>query len=260
MSDGLATTRGFRPCVLIPTYDNPATLRAVVERVREQLPDVVVIDDGSGPEGRAACEALARDGLAHVVHRPRNGGKGAAVKTGFAEAHRLGYTHGLQVDADGQHDLHDVPRFLEVARANPDALVLGAPIFDASAPAARQLGRQVTVFWVAVEVGRGVIHDAMCGLRVYPLADAIEVRVPGNRMDFDPEVAVRLAWRGVPILNLPTRVRYVSRDEGGVSHFRLVKDNVLISWMHTRLCVQKVFALFLGRWYRGRERRLEAGA
>jgi glycosyltransferase involved in cell wall biosynthesis len=260
MSGDAAAARGVRPCVLIPTYDNPATIRSVVLRVRERLPEVVVVNDGSGPEGRAACEALAAEGLAHVVHRPRNGGKGAAVKTGFAEAHRLGYTHALQVDADGQHDLDDVPRFLEVARAHPDALVLGAPVFDGTAPAARQIGRQITAFWVAVEAGRGVIRDAMCGFRVYPLADAVAARVPGNMMDFDPEVAVRLAWRGVPVINLPTKVRYVSRDEGGVSHFRLVKDNALIAWMHTRLCLEKVFSLFLGRWRRGTERRLEAGA
>lgn len=265
MSDALAP-RGarppgsFAPCALIPTYDNPATIRRVVERVREHLSDVVVVDDGSGPEGRAACDALAKDGLAHVVHRERNGGKGAAVKAGFAEAYRLGYTHALQVDADGQHALEDVPRFLEVARLHPDALVLGAPMFDASAPAARQIGRKITIFWVSVEAGRGVIQDAMCGFRVYPLADAVAVRVAGDMMDFDPEVAVRLAWRGVPVINLPTKVRYVPRDEGGVSHFRLVKDNALIAWMHTRLCVEKVFAALLGRWRRGTARRLEAGS
>jgi glycosyltransferase involved in cell wall biosynthesis len=259
VSEALAT-RAFRPCVLIPTYDNPATIRKVVLRAREVLPEVVVVNDGSGHEGRAACEAVAAEGLAHVVHRAKNGGKGAAVKTGFAEAYRLGYTHALQVDADGQHDLEDVPRFLEVARDNPDALVLGAPVFDASAPKARQIGRQITVFWVAVEVGRGVIADAMCGFRVYPLADAVAVRVPGNMMDFDPEVAVRLAWRGVPVINLPTKVRYVSRDEGGVSHFRLFKDNLLIGWMHTRLCLEKVMWAFLGRWRHGSVRRLEAGA
>ena len=250
----------FRPCVLIPTYDNPATIRSVVLRARELLEDVVVVDDGSGPEGRAACEALAAEGLAHVVHRERNGGKGAAVKTGFAEAYRLGYTHSLQVDADGQHDLADVPRFLEVARANPDALVLGAPRFDASAPRARQVGRKITIFWVNFETGGRVIEDPMCGFRVYPLADAAALRVSADMMDFDPEVAVRLVWRGVPVINLPTKVRYVSRDEGGVSHFRLFKDNLLISWMHTRLCLEKVFGTLIGRRYRGTVRQLPAGS
>ncbi len=248
----------FRPCILVPTYDNPATIRSVVERVREHLADVVVVDDGSGPEGRAACEALAREGLAHVVHRERNGGKGAAVKTGFAEAYRLGYTHALQVDADGQHDLADVPRFLAIAAANPDALVLGAPRFDASAPKARQVGRRITIFWVNFETGGHVIEDPMCGFRVYPLAEATRIAVRADMMDFDPEVAVRLVWRGVPVINVPTKVRYVSRDEGGVSHFRLFKDNFLISWMHTRLCLEKVFGTLIGRRYRGTVRQLPA--
>ncbi len=250
----------FAPCVLVPTYDNPATIRRVVERVRAHLPHVVVIDDGSGPEGRAACEALAKEGLAHVVHRERNGGKGAAVKSGFAAAHGLGYTHALQVDADGQHDLDDVPRFLEVARANPDALVLGAPRFDASAPRGRRVARKITIFWVDFETGGSVIEDPMCGFRVYPLADAVAVSVPSDRMDFDPEVAVRLVWRGVPVINLPTKVRYVSREEGGVSHFRMLEDNLRISWMHTRLCVRKVFGTMLGRRYRGTVRQLGAGS
>lgn len=250
----------FVPCVLVPTYDNPATIRDVVMRVREHVPDVVVVDDGSGAAGRAACEALAEEGLAHVVHRAKNGGKGAAVKTGFAEAFRLGYTHALQVDADGQHDLSDVPRFVEVAREHPDALVLGAPRFDASAPRARQIGRKITTFWVNVETGGRVIEDPMCGFRVYPLAEAVKVRVPADMMDFDPEVAVRLVWRGVPVINLPTKVRYVSRAEGGVSHFRLFKDNFLIGWMHTRLCLAKVFGTLMGRRYRGTVRQLEAGS
>lgn len=249
----------FRPCVLIPTYDNPGTIRRVVEAVRAHLPEVVVVDDGSGAEGRAACEALAADELAHVFHRPVNGGKGAAVKTGFAQAFALGYTHALQVDADGQHALEDVPRFLAVARENPDALILGAPRFDASAPTARQIGRRITIFWVNLETGGPVIEDPMCGFRVYPLAAVDEVEAPADMMDFDPEIAVRLVWHGVPVINLPTRVRYVAEAEGGVSHFRLFKDNFLISWMHTRLCVEKIFGLLRGRKYGGTVRQLGAG-
>jgi len=251
----------FRPCVLIPTYDNPDTIGPVVERVRELLRDILVIDDGSGPAGRAACAALGERGLAHVVHRERNGGKGAAVKTGFEEARARGFTHALQVDADGQHELSDIPRFLEVAAANPDALVLGRPIFDDTAPAARRIGRRLTQFWVDVETGGRIIEDPMCGFRVYPVAEALAVRVPSEMMDFDPELAVRLVWRGLPVINLPTRVRYVSAEEGGVSHFHIFKDNALIPWMHTRLCVEKIFGLMLRRGrYRGSVRELEAGS
>jgi glycosyltransferase involved in cell wall biosynthesis len=234
---------GFRPCVVIPTYDNPRTVRDVVLRVREYVPDVVVIDDCSGEAGRLAVEQLGADGLAHVRRRDRNGGKGAAVKTGFRFAAELGYTHALQVDADGQHDLADIPKFLQTARERPDALILGAPLYDESAPKGRLVARRITLFWTDFEAGKGTITDPMCGFRVYPLAAANAIGRTGDRMEFDIEVAVKLAWAGVPVINLPTRVRYLRREEGGVSHFRMLEDNVRISWMHTRLSFQRVMVL-----------------
>lgn len=224
----------FSPCALIPTYDNPDTVRDVVERVRPHLP-VIVVDDGSAGPGRAAVEQLGRDGLASVHRREQNGGKGAAVTTGFELARAQGYTHALQVDADGQHTLEDIPRFLEAAASNPEALVLGAPIYDETAPKSRLIGRQITRFWTNIETYGRVIDDPMCGFRVYPVAPACEVAPRcGERMDFDIEVAVRLVWAGLPVLNLPTKVRY---DADGVSHFHLVRDNLLISWMHSKLVV-----------------------
>ncbi|MDQ3038156.1 MAG: glycosyltransferase family 2 protein [Myxococcota bacterium] len=238
----------FRPCILIPTYDNPRTVRDVVLRVREHLSDVVVVDDGSGPEARAVIEGIGRDGLAQVHHREANGGKGAAVKSGFAFAHSLGFTHALQVDADGQHALEDIPDLLALARATPDALILGQPEFDGSAPLGRKIGRQITIFWTNLEAGRHVIRDPMCGFRVYPLEAAVRASSPcGDRMDFDPEVAVRIAWTGAPVLNVPTRVHYVSRAEGGVSHFKLFLDNWLIARMHTRLMLHRVWCTLRGR-------------
>ncbi len=227
----------FRVCALIPTYDNPRTVRAVVERVRAHIPDVVVVDDGSAAPGREAVAELGREGLAQVTRRAVNGGKGAAVKTGFAFAQGLGYTHALQVDADGQHRLEDIPRFLATAQARPEALVLGAPQYDATAPRGRLIGRKITLFWTAVEVGRGVITDPMCGFRVYPLASALATPRTGDRMDFDIEIAVRMAWMGVPIVNLPTEVRYLGSEEGGVSHFHMLRDNLRIAWMHSRLAM-----------------------
>lgn len=230
----------FRPCGLVPTYNNPATVRGVVTRLRDHLDDVLVIDDGGGSAAREVLESLAREGLARVHHRARNGGKGAAVKTGLALARELGFTHALQVDADAQHDLDDVPRFLEAARSQPEALVLGAPVFDESAPRSRMRARQITIFWTNFEAGAGVITDPMCGFRVYPVGAALAAGARGDAMDFDPEVAVKMAWAGAPVVNLATRVRYVSREQGGVSHFRLVRDNALISWMHTRLSLTRI--------------------
>jgi glycosyltransferase involved in cell wall biosynthesis len=225
----------FRPCALIPTYDNPLTVHAVVVGVRRHLPDIVVVDDGSGEAGRRALDEIARQGLAHVKRRERNGGKGAAVKTGFEEARRLGFSHAVQVDADGQHDLEDIPRFLDLAHKHPDALILGRPVFDATQPKGRAFARKISVFWVNVETGGRVIDDPQCGFRAYPLAASIAAGASGNHMEFDQELPVRMVWSGTPVLNLPTRVQYLSAEEGGVSHFDLLHDNLRITWLHTRL-------------------------
>lgn len=227
--------RDFRVCAVVPTYDNPATIGRVVEGIRAAVDEVIVVDDGSGPAGRAAVATLAAAGAARIVHRERNGGKGAAVKTGFVEAARRGYTHVLQVDADGQHDLGDVATLLDAARRHPDALVLGAPRYDASAPLGRRFGRKLTLFWTNFATAGRVIEDPMCGFRVYPLARALAAGAAGDRMDFDIEIAVRMVWGGARVVNVPTAVRYLTREEGGVSHFRMLGDNVRISWLHTRL-------------------------
>ncbi len=237
----------FRPVILIPTYDNPNTIRDVVERVRAHLPEVLVVDDGSGEANQRAVEALAAEGLAHTHRRPKNGGKGAAVKTGFEVARSLGYTHALQVDADGQHALEDIPRMLELGRAQPEACVLGQPIFDATAPRHRMFLRAITIFWTRLEVGGDQVGDPLCGFRLYPLEASIRTRTPGDRMDFDPEIVVRLAWAGVPFVHMPTKVRYFTRAEGGVSHWRALEDNWLISKMHSRLMWRRSMHIFLRR-------------
>ncbi len=228
----------FRPCAVIPCYDNPRTVRAVVERVGAHLDRVIVVDDGSHEPCRSVLDALAQDGLARLVRRDHNGGKGAAVKSGFRAAAEEGHTHVLQVDADGQHDLDDVPKLLDVARAQPEALVLGRPVFDETQPLARRLGRQLSVFFSGVEAGHGIIADPQCGFRVYPLGPALAAGARGDHMDFDLELPVRLVWAGLPVVNVPTRVRYLSEAEGGVSHFQMLADNARITRLHTRLVLE----------------------
>lgn len=244
------STTAFRACAVVPTYDNPRTIAGVVERLREVLPEVpvLVVDDGSHEAGREAVAALAERGLAHVVRRPVNGGKGAAVKDGLREAARLAFTHALQVDADGQHDLDDAPHLLAAARRAPHALVLGTPRFDASAPRARLAARQLTVFWTRIETdGTPVIADPQCGFRVYPVGAALAADARGDRMDFDIEIAVRMVWNGCPVINVPTHVRYLRAEDGGVSHFRVVRDNLAISLMHSRLVLTRWAARLRGR-------------
>jgi polyprenyl-phospho-N-acetylgalactosaminyl synthase len=233
----------MRVCALIPTYENESTLERVVHAVREHLPDVIVVDDGSGPAARAVAERLASERLVHAVFRAHNGGKGAAVKSGLEKAAALGFTHAVQIDADGQHEAGDIPRLLEASRAEPNALVLGQPVFDESAPRGRRIARLVSVFWCAVETASLRIGDPLCGFRVYPVDAALAAGAKGDAMDFDPEIAVRLAWAGHPIVHVRTHVRYLSREDGGVSHYRFVRDTLLISWMHTRLCTRGLLLL-----------------
>lgn len=228
-------------CAIVPTYNNPLTIERVVERILEAGLEVVLIDDGSAEAGAAAARKAAEQPKVHFLRRERNGGKGAAVQDGFTYARKLGFTHGLQVDADGQHDLDDIPLFVETSRTHPDALILGYPLFDESAPKGRLIGRKISIFWCNLETWGKKIVDPLCGFRIYPLAACAKLGPLGQRMDFDAEIAVRLVWDGVPALNLPTKVRYLTPEEGGVSSFDMFRDNIRISWMHTRLVTRGIF-------------------
>ncbi len=224
----------YRICCIIPCYNNVATIQRVARRARVDVADVFIVDDGSNPETAAEIAILEADEF-HIVTREQNGGKGAAVKSGFRAAFAAGFTHAIQVDADGQHDLEQIAPFCAVSRKSPQSLILGHPIFDDSAPLGRRIGRNITLFWTHIEtLGRKVV-DPMCGFRVYPLSDAISADARGDRMDFDIEIAVKMVRDGVPVVNLPIKVRYLDASEGGLSNFRLFWDNVAISMIHTRL-------------------------
>jgi glycosyltransferase involved in cell wall biosynthesis len=237
------TMAAFRPCVLIPTYNNPATLRGVVEQARTYLPDVLVVDDGSGPDARAVCDALAQEGLCILERHARNAGKGAAVKTGFRRARELGFTHVVQVDGDGQHALERIPAFVALAREHPERLILGRPVYDHTLNKGRYAARLVTRFWNYIEVLGPTIGDSMCGFRVYPLDAAIAANTRGDRMDFDIEIPVRMVWNGVPVLNADVPVRYLSAEEGGISHYQTFWDTARISWTHTKLVCEGIVRL-----------------
>ena len=234
----------FRACAVVPCYNHGHTVSAVVDRLVAQGLETIVVDDGSKSSTALALSALAlRQPRVQVLRLDRNRGKGAAVLTGLREAAARGFTHALQVDADGQHCLDDVPLFLEQGRSQPNALVCGLPLYDRDAPASRRYGRYLTHFWVWIETRSLAIGDSMCGFRLYPLAATLaladRVRV-ARGMSFDIEIAVRLAWQGLPIVNVPTRVTY---PVGGLSHFRMVRDNLRISGTHTRLVSEMLWQL-----------------
>lgn len=224
-----------KPCAVIPVYNHEQAVPAVVDDLlRAGLP-CVLVDDASDAGCAQVLARLAEQRDVFLVTLPVNQGKGGAVMAGLREAARLGFSHALQVDADGQHDLGDVQTFLEHSRHAPQALVCGYPQYDASVPKGRLYARYLTHVWVWINSLSLQIPDSMCGFRVYPLPATLalidNVRL-GKRMDFDPEILVRLAWRNQPMRWLPTRVHY---PQDGLSHFRLVHDNVLISKMHAKL-------------------------
>ncbi|HDX8594929.1 glycosyltransferase family 2 protein [Aeromonas hydrophila] len=241
----------MNPCLLIPCYNHAGPLAAVLARLAEFKLPCLLVDDGSEPVAAAALDALAaQHPWVSLLRHSHNQGKGGAVMTGLRHAHELGFSHALQVDADGQHDLTDLPALLAEARQHPAALVSGRPLYDDSVPKGRLYGRYITHVWVWIETLSFAIKDSMCGFRVYPLAPtcALLERVTlGRRMDFDTEVMVRLHWAGVPMRFVPTRVIY---PVDGRSHFRLFRDNLDISWMHTRLVCRLLWDLLLRlcRW------------
>jgi len=238
----------LRVCAVVPSHDHYLVIGNVVQRLREAGLPVFVIDDGSGEPAASVIAGLQDDANGVVVRRfPVNQGKGAAVIEGFRLASEAGFSHALQIDADGQHDLGAVPRLVALAQAHPEALISGQPAYDASIPTGRKIGRWITHVWVWIETLSFQISDSMCGFRVYPLASTqallAEEKV-GRRMDFDTEIMVRLFWRGVPVHMLPVNVVYPS---GNTSNFRMFADNVRISMMHTRLVCLMILRLVIPR-------------
>ena len=223
-------------CAVIPVFDHEHAVGSMVAPLRQQGLTVFLVDDGSGPACAAALKRLAdADANVHLLRLPQNQGKGAAVMAGLTAAAAASFSHALQIDADGQHDPLDLPRFIAAVHDDPLSLVCGRPVFDASIPRHRFYFRYLTHAMVWLNTLSFDIPDSMCGLRLYPLSlvlPILEAEPPGRRMDFDSEVLVRLHWRGVRMQWLPTRVRY---PVDGISHFRLVRDNWLITRMHTRL-------------------------
>ena len=234
--------------VLIPSYNAGRQLAVTVQAALAQWRPVWVVVDGSTDGSATPVQELAAcDPDLRVIMRPHNGGKGAAVATGIATALAEGYTHVLTMDSDGQHPAQSIPQFMGESQAHPKALVLGRPVFGAEAPLARLQGRKLSVGLARIEILGSGIDDPLFGFRVYPAAELQSALASTRRargFDFDPEMAVRLVWAGVPTVNVPAPCRYLAKDEGGVSHFHYVRDNLKLIWLHTRLLSQ----LLLWRW------------
>ncbi|WP_288841401.1 glycosyltransferase family 2 protein [uncultured Deefgea sp.] len=244
----------FKPCILIPVYNHEHAIGAVLDALRPFDLPCLLIDDGSNAACRHTLSTLATEQAdwLQVQHLPHNLGKGGAVMAGLRWAKQLGYSHAIQIDADGQHHTPDILQFIHAAQTQPNALIAGRPIYDASVPKGRLYGRYATHIWVWINTLSLQIQDAMCGFRVYPLAAScalIERESLGRRMEFDIEVMVRLFWADVPIVQLATPVQY---PLDGVSHFALWRDNLLISRLHAKLFLGMLWRSprLISRWFR----------
>jgi len=211
-------------------------MASVLSRLAPFALPCIVVDDGSDNKTQDQLKRLAQQhSWVSLKRLPENRGKGAAVMAAMKYAQQQGYSHALQVDADGQHQLADVSTLLNEAQAFPESLISGKPVYDSSVPKSRLYGRYVTHFWVWIETLSFSLKDSMCGFRVYPLKASLAVMQQsaiGERMDFDTEIMVRLYWQGTRSRFIDTRVIY---PVDGLSHFDAIKDNLRISWMHTRL-------------------------
>ncbi|WP_305909468.1 glycosyltransferase family 2 protein [Methylomarinum sp. Ch1-1] len=244
----------MKTCIVIPVYNHPQAIVQVVERLKAYDLPCYLVNDGSSEACSAILRGIAEQekGWITLLERPSNGGKGAAVSDGLRRAIADGYSHAVQIDADGQHKLEDLGRFLASSEQHPDSLILGKPRFDATVPKGRLYGRQFTNLWIWINTLSFAIADGMCGFRCYPLA-AVEKLLNsarlGRRMDFDIEIAVRLYWQGVDVVNLETEVQY---PLDGVSHFQILKDNLLISGKHAQLFFGMLWRLPRLLWRRFR--------
>lgn len=231
-----STTDQIKLCLVVPHYNHTQSFRAFLPKLASLNLPCIVVDDGSGPAAKSDLLTMLMDYPdMQLFEHQRNRGKGAAMWTGAHAARSAGFTHMLQIDADGQHDVADVARFLSDANDYPNAIISGAPQFEDSAPKARVYGRKVTDFWVALETGSLQIKDSLCGFRVYPLNEfelVFDKYHIGKRMDFDTDVLVKSVWEGVEVRFIDTKVVYL---ENSVSHFHYLQDNVRLIWLHTRL-------------------------
>ncbi|MCM8542541.1 MAG: glycosyltransferase family 2 protein [Lentisphaeraceae bacterium] len=230
-------------CLIVPCYNHESLLNRMLLQLEPYKLDCLVIDDGSNETAQKTIEeCTSKKPWVTLIKRVKNGGKGEAVKDGFQLAISKGYTHALQIDADCQHDVNDIPKFIQLSEANPDSIITGEAKYDKSVPKSRLYGRYINHFWVMVETLSFKVLDTMCGFRIYPLAQLSKVKMSsiGSRMDFDVEMAVRSIWAGIPLKTIDTKVIY---PEDGISNFHYLKGNLRITWMHIKLCCGMILRL-----------------
>ena len=233
---------------LVPFYNHPQNIKALIAALKTYELPIIVVDDGSDEESKQILAELERTEGILLLTRAQNGGKGIAMKDGFKFALGRGFSHVLQIDADFQHDAALIGEFLRQSRAHPQSIVCANPIYGEDAPKSRVYGRKITNFWVAINTLSLGVKDAMCGFRVYPLEQLKKAAAKSktSRMEFDIEILVNAVRRGTNVRWIDTYVRY---EKGGVSHFKMLRDNALISLMHAK-CFFSLPKFALGKIWR----------
>lgn len=234
-SPQIDATPRFRACAVVPVYNHEYALPILVNALHYAKVFCILVDDGSGPDCAEVMDELNEAVMTYLVRLPSNQGKGCAVMAGFRQAASLGFTHVMQIDADCQHDLNDIPRFLALAEQYPQSVICGYAHYDESIPKSQQYLRKMFQLGTWIDALTFSIRDSMCGFRVYPLKPTLTVidsAILGKRMDFDAEILVRMSWRNQPMLWLPTEVR---APLDGISSFRPIVDSLQIFLMQIKL-------------------------
>lgn len=217
--------------VVMPTYNNAGTIAQVIDDVKKYSDDVIVVNDGSTDETAFILSSI-KD--IKVIDYPKNKGKGYALKLGLAKAYEWGYRYAITIDSDGQHYADDIPVFIDKIEEKPDSLLIGARNLTAdNMPSKNTFANKFSNFWYKVETGEK-LSDTQSGFRLYPLNKLQKIHFLTRRYEFEVEIIVRAAWRGVNVENVPIKVYYPPVEER-VSHFRPLQDFTRISILNTVL-------------------------
>lgn len=224
--------RALNCCVIIPTYNNDATLKTVIEEVLTYTDDLIVVNDGATDNTGKILRDF-QDRIVIIGH-PVNRGKGQAIRAAFAYARKKGYDHAITLDSDGQHFPSDLPLFFDALENKPGMLVIGSRnLAQKNVPGKSNFGNKFSNFWYWVETGIK-LTDTQSGYRLYPIGRMEGTRYMTRGFAFEIEVIVKAAWKGIPVRNIPVHIHY-EPPESRVSHFRPLRDFCRISLLNTYL-------------------------
>lgn len=234
------TLKKLHACIVIPTYNNAGTVLQVVEQALSCCDDVMVVNDGSTDNTSELLHSF--DSKIHLIEYMPNRGKGFALRTAFKATTKMGFDYAITIDSDGQHNIEEIPQFVNLIQQNPHALIVGSRSLHApNMPSQNTFANKFSNFWFTVQTAHK-LPDTQSGYRVYPLQKIGKMHFFTRRYETELEILVRSAWKGIPLVATPIHVYYPPQEER-VSHFRPKIDFSRISVLNTFLCL---FAIIYG--------------